>query len=332
VPPPGRPTSPLPGRLASPPLVAPPDERPAPAPDSLRPPPQGAPSPTTAASGPTRAAPDASVTVPRQAVRRGGPTASGAASVADLQRGRSPERRGGGVLRALFLLLLLGGLAAGGYFGYLHFVAPALQEAELERAAPATHADAGATAAAAAANSSAPASAPFDAGAPAATPFDAGAIAVASNTPPHDATPGPAGTGRLRIESQPKGAKVYLDGTLVGRTPIDQEPTGDRHRVALLHAGHKLHTSELRGGKLSVTLEEVTPSNGPAGIKVRCRQKNRYYVIVDGADTGQLCPTERIGVELGAHTVEIYDPVTDERRAFQIQIDQTRLSHRIRVD
>ena len=52
-------------------------------------------------------------------------------------------------------------------------------------------------------------------------------------------------------------------------------------------------------------LEPVTPPNGPAGIKIRCKQKNRYYVFLDGAATGQLCPTERLGVELGEHTAEI---------------------------
>jgi hypothetical protein len=83
---------------------------------------------------------------------------------------------------------------------------------------------------------------------------------------------------------------------------------------------------------VQVPLEEVAPPNGPGGIKVRCRKKDRYYVVLDGADTGQLCPTERLGVERGYHTVEIYDPVTDSRRTFDAQVKQTRLSVRIKVD
>jgi len=55
-------------------------------------------------------------------------------------------------------------------------------------------------------------------------------------------------------------------------------------------------------------------------------------VIVDGHDTGQLCPTERIGVEKGEHVVEIYDPVSEERKVFRARVKETRRSLRVRVD
>jgi hypothetical protein len=48
--------------------------------------------------------------------------------------------------------------------------------------------------------------------------------------------------------------------------------------------------------------------------------------------TGQLCPSERIGVDMGAHTVEIYDPITDSRRKFQVAVKSTKRSVRVRVD
>ena len=38
------------------------------------------------------------------------------------------------------------------------------------------------------------------------------------------------------------------------------------------------------------------------------------------------------GTEMGPHNVEVYDPVTDARKAFPINIVQTRLSHRVKVD
>lgn len=138
---------------------------------------------------------------------------------------------------------------------------------------------------------------------------------------------------RLRLTSHPKGAKVYLDGTLVGKTPIDLDPSEDQHNLALILEGYELYTGEVGGrDQVSISLKEVTPPEGPAGIKVRCRKKNRYYVFVDGNPVGQLCPTERIGVQLGRHQVEIYDPVTDARHAFQADVKDTRLSVRIRVD
>jgi hypothetical protein len=212
---------------------------------------------------------------------------------------------------SLFVLLLLI-LAGGGYFGYL-VLFPSDET-------PAKEASRGADK-----------PAPPKAGEqPAAT--KTGSAAPAPSTPAP--TPGQrAEPGDLAIHSKPEGARVYLDGAAVGRTPIKIESTADRHKLAIIAPGYKPHVAEIEGrGAVSVELEEVTPPNGPAGIKIRCKQKNRYYVTLDGAPTGQLCPTERLGVELGEHTAEIYDPVTDSRRIYKVQVGQTRLSVRVRVD
>jgi hypothetical protein len=55
-------------------------------------------------------------------------------------------------------------------------------------------------------------------------------------------------------------------------------------------------------------------------------------VFLDGNDSGQLCPTERIGVDPGEHVIEIYDPETESRQQFPMNVDQTRRSVRLRVD
>ncbi|MCP4443836.1 MAG: protein kinase [Myxococcales bacterium] len=139
--------------------------------------------------------------------------------------------------------------------------------------------------------------------------------------------------GRLRIETSPPGAKVYLDGTMVGTAPVELDASTDRHRLSLLLAGYDLYTGEIGGeGDHNIDMTEVTPPGGPGGIKVRCRNKNRYYVYVDGNPVGQLCPSERIGVSKGSHVVEIYDPLTDSRRAFNVDVVDTRLSVRVKVD
>lgn len=164
---------------------------------------------------------------------------------------------------------------------------------------------------------------------------DAGARAAATAAGPIDAAPPDAAPPptELTISSRPPGATVYLDGTRVGQTPVELEATTDRHRLALILAGHELHTGEIPGGgSVEVELAEVTPSGGRGGIKVRCRKKNRYYALIDGRDSGQLCPTERIGVPLGKHAVEIYDPITDTRRRFEVRVKQSRRSTRVRVD
>jgi hypothetical protein len=71
---------------------------------------------------------------------------------------------------------------------------------------------------------------------------------------------------------------------------------------------------------------------GPAGIKVRCKVKDRYYVFIDGKPTGALCPTERLEMERGEHVVEIYDLISETRRQFPINVKETSRSMRVRVD
>ena len=128
-------------------------------------------------------------------------------------------------------------------------------------AVAATGADAGAVAAA---------------GTDAATGADAGVVAAAGTDADADAGAGAetgagaggetgagagAADGRLRITSTPDKAKVYLDGTLVGKTPIEIDSTADQYRLAIIQPGYKLHTAEIKGeGAVSVTLQEVTPS------------------------------------------------------------------------
>ena len=117
-------------------------------------------------------------------------------------------------------------------------------------------------------------------------------------------------------------------------TPVKLAGSADRHTMALLLAGHELYVAEVDGhGAFSIPLKAVTPPGGPAGIKViKCKDKDRYYVSVDGKPTGMTCPTERIECGVGAHTVEVYDIVTETRRTWDINVTDTRLSYRVRVD
>jgi hypothetical protein len=171
--------------------------------------------------------------------------------------------------------------------------------------------------------------APRDAGA---APRDAGAAAAQVATPTLSPTPGPGGD--LTISSTPQGARVFLDGADAGVTPLHLPSSPDRHNLALLLAGHDLYLAQVVGhGTFQIPLKEVTPASGPAGIKVlKCKDKERYYVFVDGKPTGQTCPTERIECEMGPHTVEVYDVVSETRHKWDIVVKETRLSFRVRVE
>lgn len=162
---------------------------------------------------------------------------------------------------------------------------------------------------------------PLDA-APAAAAVDAGATA-----------PPPDPDGKLVIRSEPSGALVFLDGAEQGKTPVTVTGSTDRHSVAIALAGYDLHLAEIDGkGTHVAKLTAVSPPEGPAGIKVRCKNEERYYVFLDGKPTGQFCPTERLGVEKGDHAVEVYDLVSETRRQFTAKVRETRVSVRVRVE
>ncbi len=192
--------------------------------------------------------------------------------------------------------------------------------ADAGSAAPAADAATAAATAADAATAAAPAA---DAATAAATAADA---ATATD-------PGPvAEADGLLIESVPAGARVYIDGAEQGLTPV-QLPAADRHSAVLFLAGHELATLEIaKAGKYTVQLKEITPLGGPAGIKVRCKLKDRYYILIDGKHTGSLCPSERLEVERGEHEIETYDLVTEARRQFRVMVKDTSRSTRVRVD
>jgi serine/threonine-protein kinase len=137
----------------------------------------------------------------------------------------------------------------------------------------------------------------------------------------------------MAVSSDPPGATVFLDGAEQGSTPITLPTARDKHTVAVVKAGYALYLKDV-DGPLTITakLEAITPTGGPAGIKVKCKTKDRYYVFVDGAPTGQLCPTERLNVALGSHTVEVYDLVSESRTQYPVVVKDTEHSLRVKVD
>ncbi len=153
---------------------------------------------------------------------------------------------------------------------------------------------------------------------------DAGVVAVAQT----------GDANALFIDSNPHGARVFIDGKDVGETPIKLAAQPAKHNVALVLAAHDLYVASIDGhGTFTVPLKEVAPWKGSAGIKVlKCTGKDRYYVYVDSKPTGMTCPTERINTIMGPHLVEVYDAQTDTKKKWEITVPDERLSVRVRVE
>jgi serine/threonine protein kinase len=171
----------------------------------------------------------------------------------------------------------------------------------------------------------------------------AGSNAVATNTgsaseptnqTPPNATPSQK-SDQLEVTTTPPGARVFLDGAELGKTPMKTPGSADRHTLAVLLPEHELYIAEVDGaGVYNVTLNAVNlPKSGP-GIKIEtCKAKNRYYIYVDGVASGQTCPTaKRIVTTMGKHVVEVYDIVTETRKKYDVNIVDDRLSVRVKID
>ncbi len=243
---------------------------------------------------------------------------------------RAPKKSSAGTI--ILVLLLLGGLGAGGWYVYT---------TKLQKKSETVAGTTGGSAkvpVAAKADAGIAKVAPDAAAVVATTTPDAAVVAEATPdaavTATND-TPKPTGTSdKLEIKSKPPGARVFIDGADQGTTPVKLAGSADRHTMVLLAPGYDLYVGEVDGhGMFDISLKQVTPTGGHAGIKViKCKAKERYYVYVDGNPTGMTCPTERIDTVVGPHTVEVYDIVTDSRRKFDIVVKDERLSARVRID
>jgi hypothetical protein len=254
-----------------------------------------------------------------------------------------PSNRG---LWAALGVVALVALVGGGYVVYQRFLSS--DESATVEPTPGAAADAGAGKAAAATGTpgtAGAAAAGNNPGADTGTRTDPGTAPDQGTDTGSKARPGQGGAvggtlemqdapaDKLVIRSEPERASVYLDGSPQGKTPLTLDATADQHNLAVILPGHRLFTAGVKGhGTIDIKLEEVAPPGGEGGIKIRCRKKNRYYVFLDGKDSGQLCPTERIGVDPGEHVIEIYDPETESRQQFPLNVEQTRHSVRLRVD
>ena len=142
-------------------------------------------------------------------------------------------------------------------------------------------------------------------------------------------TPG----GLQHVITVPAGAQIFLGGADIGASPAAVPATGDHHHLVAALSGYELAISELAAsGDTTLTLKPAPATVGDAGIKVLCKVPLRYYITLDGAPTGQMCPSERINTKVGTHAIDVYDLVTNTHRQLPIVVRDTRLSARIKVD
>jgi len=118
----------------------------------------------------------------------------------------------------------------------------------------------------------------------------------------------------LPIVSKPDGAVVWIDGEERGRTPCTVKlKAGDAHMV-LVHEGYLASQAAIdvrEGAKVDVILKAVEPPmDGDARFRAECKTQGRLPIVVDGKETGMLCPYSKMRVEPGPHTIGVLVPAT----------------------
>lgn len=119
--------------------------------------------------------------------------------------------------------------------------------------------------------------------------------------------------GRLHVtfKTQPVGAVLWINGGERGLTPVRTE-LKERHKtLVLIKAGFRHIVEELDHSTLMAErvyeLQPVAAPQGSAAVRVECEQEGKYPILIDGDDTGLLCPA-LVRASAGEHIVSIYVP------------------------
>jgi len=116
----------------------------------------------------------------------------------------------------------------------------------------------------------------------------------------------------VSIASRPAGASVWVNGTERGRTPLQVRVQPGLAHVALVLAGHASATVDLmarEGSEVSKELQAVEPPlTGEARFRAECSTPGKLPIVIDGKETGVLCPFSRLRVDPGVHKIGLFVP------------------------
>jgi hypothetical protein len=114
------------------------------------------------------------------------------------------------------------------------------------------------------------------------------------------------GSGSLQITSEPAGADVLIDGSMVGKTPLtmDAHLTGD-YTLQVRHPYHPTHVEPLkitRGSEVSRTIR-LEPASGAISL---ASNPVGAEVTINGNKLDQVTPLKLADFPTGNHSVQFY--------------------------
>jgi serine/threonine-protein kinase len=124
-----------------------------------------------------------------------------------------------------------------------------------------------------------------------------------------------AGAGSLAtlsVTSQPAGALVWINGKERGRTPLQVKLQSGPAHVVLVLAGHASASVDVTAGEGTQVSKELLavapPLTGDARFRAECTTQGKLPIVVDGKETGVLCPFSKLRVDPGVHKIGLFVP------------------------
>ncbi len=131
-------------------------------------------------------------------------------------------------------------------------------------------------------------------------------------------------TVNITVTSSPPGATVWMDGEERGTTPCSVKVPRGSATVTLVMAGHVSSTSTLEareGQSVSHALQAVEPPlAGEARFRVECKTVGKLPIVVDGRETGVLCPHSKLRVDPGPHSIGVFVPAIGKVRTKELTL------------
>ena len=149
-------------------------------------------------------------------------------------------------------------------------------------------------------------------------------------TPPIESKdpPPPTNVPQVRFESTPEGAQVYLDNSLIGRTPMtwSKGAVGGSHSVSFRLDGYTAANFDISVAEgLQTHSKDLAQKAAAQGtLNINLRSKGWADITIDGANVGR---TPMFGVKLaaGEHTIRAVNEQLglDETKTVTVLPDET---------
>lgn len=117
---------------------------------------------------------------------------------------------------------------------------------------------------------------------------------------------------------------VWLGGKEQGKTPLSIKERSGAATFVLVKEGFgtvKMNLQLADGGRYEKVLSAVNPPmEGDARFRAECVTRGKFPIIVDGQETGILCPFSKMRVTPGMHRIGILIPSTGAIREKEITL------------